>query len=188
MSVHTTQWLLFGHLIGVIVLFGAIVLENITLVAILRARDTDQLRAATTFAPLLSRMFPVAVVLLIGFGLGMVGQSDEFEFGQAWIDLSFGLLIVLAIAGPTVQGRRTDAITAAAREGSGPPSADLVARVNDPVLRVATLVSTWLALGIVFLMTRQPDWTGAWVALVVFGVIGLVASLLVARLGPRLEH
>jgi uncharacterized membrane protein len=182
---HTQQWLLFGHLIGVVVLFGAIMLENVTVIAILRARDTEQMRSATTFARLLHGLFPVAVVLLLGFGIGMVAQADYFKFGEAWIDLSLGLLIVLAIAGPTVQGRRIDAIADAAREGSGPLNADLAARVADPVLSVATFVSTWLALGIVFLMTRRPGWTGAWLAVVVFGAIGLVESVVVGRLGAR---
>src|SRR2546423_13183237 len=156
---RTQQWLLFGHLIGVIILFGAVLLENLILIYALRPRTVEQLRAATTFAPLLSRLFPVAVLLLFGFGIGLVAQSDEFKFGEGWIDISLGLLILLAVAGPTVQGRLVDKLTeAAAHAGSGAVPPDLAAQVRDPLLRTSMLVSGWLAIGIVFLMAPQPDW------------------------------
>src|SRR4051794_10097336 len=139
------QWLLFGHLIGVLALFSAIALENAILVFMLRARTVEELRGATTFTPLLPRLFPVAVVLIVGFGLGLVGHSDEFKFGQAWIDLSLGLVIVLAIMGPTVQGRRNDHIAADARTAqAGPIPAPLAAKVQDPVLRIGVCLSSWL--------------------------------------------
>ena len=180
---RTQQWLLFGHLIGVIILFGAIALENVILIFALRARSFEELRAATTFAPLLSRLFPVAVVLLMGFGIGMVAQSDEFKFGDGWIDLSLGVLILLAIVGPTVQGRLTDKLAEAARHGGdGPLTSAVAAQVKDPVLRTSMLTSSWLAIGILFLMARQPDWAGSWVTVVVFGCIRLGASLVIGRL------
>src|SRR3954462_14893847 len=72
MLMRGDEWLLFGHLIGVIVLFGAVAIENATLVSVLRARTVDDLRGATTFVPLLSRLFPIAVVLILGFGIGLV--------------------------------------------------------------------------------------------------------------------
>jgi uncharacterized membrane protein len=179
------QWLLFGHLVGVIVLFGAIALENGTLFFMLRSRTVEDLRGATTFARLLGRIFPVAVVLILGFGIGLVAHSHEFKFGEAWIDLGLGLLIVLTIVGPTVQGRRVEHIHAAVRAAPpGPLTADLVQKVRDPIMRTAMVVSTWLAIGIVFLMTRQPDWTGAWLTVVVFGLIGVGESMMLSRLGP----
>jgi hypothetical protein len=182
------QWLLFGHLVGVLVLFSAIALENVILVFLLRARTVEGLRSATTFAPLLSRLFPIGVVLILGFGIGLVAHSDEFKFGQAWIDLGLGLLILLAIVGPTVQGRRTDHITAEARSAAdGPVPAPLSAKVHDPVLRTAIFVSSWLAFGIVFLMTRQPDWAGSWITVVVFGLIGVSESLIVGRVTEPVE-
>ncbi|MFL6239991.1 MAG: hypothetical protein ACJ735_10935 [Actinomycetes bacterium] len=181
---RTDQWLLFGHLVGVIVLFGAVAVENISLIAILRARTTQDLRAATTFTPLLPRMFPAAVVLLLAFGVGLVAHSDEFKFGEAWIDLGFGVLILLAVIGPTVHGRRIDRIRTEARTApDGPVPVELMTRVQDPVMRTSALVSTWLAIGIVLLMTRQPDWAGAWIVVVVFGLIGLSESMMLSRLG-----
>lgn len=179
------QWLLFGHLLGVVVLFGAIAIENVTLVYTLRARTTEELRAATTFAPLLHGMFPAGAALLLGFGVAMVARSDQYKFGDAWIDLALGLLVVLAATGPLVQGRRTDAVAERARAApAGPVPAELAARVRDPVLRTSSIVSSWLALGIVALMARKPDWTGAWLIVVAFGLIGVGASLVVGQVRP----
>jgi hypothetical protein len=53
------------------------------------------------------------------------------------------------------------------------------------VLRTSALVSSWLAIGILFLMARQPDWTGSWLTVGVFGIIGLGASMIVGQLQPR---
>ena len=185
---RTQQWLLFGHVIGVIILFGAILLENLILIYALRARSYEQLRGATTFVPLLHRLFPAGALLILGFGIGMVAQSDAFKFGQAWIDLSLGLLILLAILGPTVQGRRIDTFSEAAQHGrSGPLTPELLAQVRDPVLRMATVGSTWLAVGILFLMARQPDWPGGWITVVVFGLVGIGVALALGRLGPASE-
>jgi uncharacterized membrane protein len=192
--VRADQWLLFGHLVGVLTLFAAIALENVILVYLLRARTVEELRSATTFAPLLPRMFPIGVVLIVGFGIGLVAHSDEFRFGQAWIDLAFGLVIVLAVMSPTVHGRRTDRITADARSTSeGPIPEALAAKVRDPVLRTGVFVSSWLAFSIVLLMARQPDWPGSWIIIVVFGLIGVSESLIVGRMttpvaaGPTLH-
>src|SRR4051812_22830792 len=152
-AMRTDQWLLFGHLVGVLILFGAIVLENLTLIFMLRARSVDELRAATVFAPLLHVLFPVGAVLILGFGVGLVAHSDEFKFGDAFVDLGLALLIVLAVAGPTIQGRRTDRVADMARSApAGPIPAEVASLVRDPVLRTAVFVSSWIALGIVFLM------------------------------------
>jgi len=180
--VRADQWLLFGHLIGVLTLFVAIALENLILVFTLRARTVEQLRSATIFEPLLPRLFPIGVVLILGFGIGLVAHSGEFKFGQAWIDLALGLVIVLTIMGPTVQGRRNDHIRAEARTApNGPIPAGLAAKVRDPVLRTSVCISSWLAFSLVFLMARQPDWAGSWLTIVVFGLIGVSQSLVVSR-------
>jgi uncharacterized membrane protein len=173
-------------LIGVLVLFGAIALENLTLLSVLRSRTVEDLRAATTFAKVLGRMFPVAVILILGFGVGLVAHSDEVKFGDAWIDLGLGLLILLTIVGPTVQGRRVERIhdEVRAAPSGGPLPADLVTKVRDPIMRAGMVMSTWLAIGIVFLMTRQPDWGGAWLTVVVFGLIGLGETMMLSRLAP----
>lgn len=181
---HTQQWLLFGHLIGVVMLFGAIALGVTSLVGVVRAGTIEQVRAATYFEPVLPRLFPASVVVILVFGFWMVGDSDEFKFGQAWIDLSLGLVIVLSVVGATVQGRRMAAIREAAADASGPLTADLAARINDPVLRTATLVSVALAVDILFLMSRQPGWVGAWVSVAVAAVAGVVAAGLLTRFSP----
>src|SRR3954466_4541351 len=171
---------------GVLLLFGAIALENVTLFAMLRSRTVEDLRAATTFARLLGRMFPVAVVLILGFGIGLVAHSDEFEWGEAWIDLGFGVLILLTIVGPTVQGRRVEHIYAEARAAQpGPLTGELTNKVRDPVMRTGMVLSTWLAIGIVLLMTRQPDWAGAWLTVAVFALIGIGEAMILSGVGAR---
>jgi len=179
------QWLLFFHLVGVVLLFGAIAVELLSLVATVRASTVEQVRAATVFEPVLPVLFPVSVVLIVVFGLWMVGKSDEFKFGFAWIDLALGLVIVLTVMGPTVQGRRMQAIREAARTGSGPLTAELAERINDPVLRFATTISAALAMSIVFLMAKQPGWGGSWTAVIVFGLVGVLASVLLTRFVPK---
>jgi uncharacterized membrane protein len=182
--VRADQWLLFGHLIGVLLLFGAIALENVTLFFMLRSRTVEELRAATTFARLLGRMFPIAVVLILGFGIGLVGHSDEFKWGEAWIDLGLGLLILLTIVGPTVQGRRVEHIYDEARAAQpGRLTAELSNKVRDPIMRAGMVISTWLAIGIVLLMTRQPDWAGAWLTVAVFALVGIGETMMLSRVG-----
>jgi uncharacterized membrane protein len=111
----------------------------------------------------------------------MVAHDHEIKFGQGWVDLSLGLVILLTIVGAAVASPRTDKIVEAARGGSGPVPPDLAAQVNHPVLRLSTLVPTWLAIGILFLMARQPGWAGSWLTVVVAGLIGLAEAVLVGR-------
>jgi hypothetical protein len=116
-------------------------------------------------------------VLILASGLYMTFTA--WGWGQAWIDLSLGVLIVLGVLGPAINGRRLQAIhlaVEAAPDGEVPAS--LQQRISDPVLRAYALIPGFLLLGVVGLMTLKPDWIGSGVVLAVAFVASLIAGQL----------
>ena len=180
------SWYLFFHLVGVAMLFAAIGIEIAVLFGVLRAASIEQVRAATYFEPILPKLFPISAGVLLVFGMLLVSKykHDSADFGEPYVDLGLGLLVLLAILGAGVQGRRMEAIHEAAQEGSGALTVDLAARINDPVLRFSTLISVAVAVDIVWLMTKKPEWGAAWLSLVIAVAVGAALAALVSQFIP----
>jgi hypothetical protein len=85
----------------------------------------------------------------------------------------------MSVVGPTVNGRRLEAIGRAAfsaAPGAIPP--DLVRQIHDPLLLASIHTSAALGFGVVFLKTTRPDLAGALAALAVAAAMGLMSTRL----------
>jgi uncharacterized membrane protein len=174
--------LLFIHLVGVAVLFGALSIEVFALVNLGRAGTVEDVRTATHLVRYIPILMPVATVLLVGSGVWMVLISDRSSFTTGWVAVSVVLTVLLAAAGPAVQGRRTSRVVALAAAADSRPG-ELLAATRDATMHVAGWISTAEAFALLYLMTVKPSLVGSLVAVVVAAVLGIAIAALARR--PR---
>jgi hypothetical protein len=175
----------FLHIVGALGLFAALGLEWATLFNLRRATTPGQAREwARLFAALRRVGGPAAGTLLVtGIYMSLARWGQ-----QPWIALGMAGLILIAVLGATLTGRRAAAIGRALASETTSVSADLERRLRDPVLLASAWVRTALALGIVFIMSVKPGGPGALTALGVALVLGLAAgSTAWGRAGQRRE-
>jgi uncharacterized membrane protein len=107
-SIATTlyDWLLFLHILAAMVWLGGVVALTALASLILRAREPD---GVARFVGSLRVIGPLvlapAVVVLLGLGVGLVLDSDAWEFGQTWIVVALVLFAAAFAIGAAFQSR-----------------------------------------------------------------------------------
>jgi len=164
----------FLHIVGALGLFAALGLEWASLLNLRRASAVGQAREwARMLASLRAVGAPAALTLLV---TGIYLTATRWG-GQGWIGAGLGGLVLIAVLGATLTGRRAGAIVRAVAAEAGAVSPPLSDRLRDPVLLVSAWVRTALALGIVFVMSTKPSGAGALTAMGVALGLGLAAGL-----------
>jgi hypothetical protein len=180
-SVSVYSISLFLHIVGALGLFAALGLEWAGLSNLRRATEAGQVRewvrllAAPRFVG-----GPAALTILVtGIYMGATRWG-----AQGWIVVGLAGMVVIAVLGAAITGRRAGAIARALPAEDGPISTTLSQRLHDPVLARSLWVRMALFLGIVFVMTTEPSTAGALASMGLALVGGLAASL-PARAGGR---
>ena len=122
------------HIVGVIGLFIALSLELVVVSRLRAAKTTTQVHEWLTLSRVIDLVLPVSAVFILISGL--VLTFSGWGWGHAWIELSLGLLVLLGILGPVINGPRMKAIHVAAQAapvGEIPPALRKV--ISHPVLR-----------------------------------------------------
>ena len=152
MSRH--DWLLLIHVAGAFsVLAGALLAVVLNRAALRRSRPSE--------VALLLGLIRVAVVLIsigmlvtLGFGLWLV-QDTAYRFGDGWIDAALVLWVAALVLG-AVGGRRDRRTRELAERLGDEPSAELNARLRDPVSRALSYGSGGAVVAILVLMIWKP--------------------------------
>jgi uncharacterized membrane protein len=138
----------------------------------------------------LKKALPAAAALVLISGLSMVLLT--WGWMQAWIDSALAVLVLLAVAGPIVTGRRVTRIRRASATGeqAGEDLPDaIVPLLGDPVLLGYAAIPLVMGLAIVALMVFKPDWIACAELLVGALVIGLgVGQVAVRRRRRSPQH
>jgi hypothetical protein len=176
---------LFLHVVGALLLFTAVSLEGIGLRQVRRASTPEQVRDAAGIAGLARTVGPASLVGIALPGLYMTATS----WGWApWILVGLVSWLLVGVSG-AVNGIRLASIGRAAPAGGQPLSAELSARIGDPLLVTLWLMRAAIVLALVYLMTVKPGVVEALLAVVAAAAVGLVASLPTwRRAGPRTAH
>jgi uncharacterized membrane protein len=115
------DWLLLGHILAAMVWIGGITVLGAFAARILRSDDPS---ATGGFLASLRTIGPVvlapAPVLLVAFGLWLVGESDAWDFGQLWVQIAIGLFAAAFLVGAAHQSRAAIAAERAAARGDAP--------------------------------------------------------------------
>ncbi|HKB92959.1 MAG TPA: hypothetical protein VKC62_01810 [Gaiellaceae bacterium] len=182
---NTYHAVLYLHLLFLLTGVSAGAIEAVCL---FRLRAAETLTDAAPWGQLagqLEKVFPVAIVGLFASGAYMT--SDVWTWSTSWILLPIVGLVVLALQGPLVAGRRGHAVKEAlAANGPGPLGREARAMTRDTALWAAAFANEGLVLGIVWVMTEKPGWAGGIAALVVGYAAGVAASLRFTR-APAVE-
>jgi len=170
--------ILFLHLLGALILFGALALEWICLRNLRRAATLEELRSWTGAAALLPRFHAFSGPLILFPGAYLATKMQVWP--QGWISMALLGVVVMLVLGMGVSGRRVRGIIKASRQENAVLS-DLVSRVEAPVLRYSFWLRIALGLGIVLLMgSKSPMGISA----AVMGV-AVAAGLAAAAMGPQ---
>jgi hypothetical protein len=177
---------LFFHIVGVIGLFISMSLELAIVFRLRAAQTTAQIHEWMAINRAIEKILPISALLILVSGLTML--FTVWGWGQAWIDLSLGLLIVVGVLGAVINAPRIKAIQKAVEAApAGPVPASLQKLISDPVLRAYALIPGFMALGAVSLMTLKLDWIGSAVVIIIALIVGIVAGqlLLPRRTSPK---
>ncbi|HET8911607.1 MAG TPA: hypothetical protein VFN23_09110 [Ktedonobacteraceae bacterium] len=177
-------FILLLHIVGVIGLFIALSLEFAVVSRVRAAKTTTQVHEWLT----LSRVIDVGLPVAAGFILisGLVLTLTAWGWGHAWIELSLGLLVLLGILGPVINGPRMKAIRIAAQAAPvGEISPALREAISNPVLRAYMPIPVLAALGAVIMMVLKLDWLGSGLVIALVLIGGLIFAF--GRKGESIE-
>jgi hypothetical protein len=179
--------LLFLHIVGALGIFASLAIEQAALLNLRRASTTAQAREWLSLLRALQRLTGSSALILLLTGIYMMVTRWSH---QAWAGLGLVGMIVMALIGAVVTGRRMRTIGQAvfADDVGGLLPSTVRERLNAPALRLSAWARLGLALGIVFNMSVKPGPLGAVAALVVATALGALAAQVVggsSRTIPR---
>jgi hypothetical protein len=164
----------FLHVVGALGLCAALGLEWAGLFNLRRATEVGQVREWMRLlgAP---RFLggPAALIILVS---GIYMTSTRWG-PQGWIIVALLGMVLIAVLGAALGGRRAGAIVRTLPSENGPISPALARQLHDPVLTLSIRLRVALFLGIIFLMSIRPSTAGALAAMGVAGLTGLAAAV-----------
>jgi hypothetical protein len=171
----TYHVVLYVHFVSLVLGFGA---AGVVGICLFRLRAAQTLADAIPFGTLASqteRVFPVAVVGL--FATGAYMTSDVWTWNTPWIKVSIVGLVIVALQGPLLAGRRAHVLKQALQE-NGPGALGEPARkmTRDPILWIVTFANPAIVLGIAWNMTEKPGTAGAIAAVVIAYAVGAAVA------------
>jgi hypothetical protein len=166
---------LFLHLLGAVALFIGYGIEWTASSLFRNASSIEQVRSWL-------RVFKVSPPLT-GVGLGVVLLSGGYlaslsgAMKQGWIPATLIAIFFALALGFGLILPRMQRIRAALPPGNDPVSAQLRARLSDPVLLTAIRVRVLLLTGIVFLMAAKISFVLSLVAIAIAVALGIIFSI-----------
>ena len=168
---------LLFHQLGTLGLFFAIGLDWLSTTHLRRVQTIELARLWATVMQPLALIYAVSEVFLLTTGIFLV--QTAWGWSHAWIDLSLGATLALAVIGTAVGGSRLQAIRRhLASLPGGPLPASLEHQTRDPVLLICVRTLALLSFGIVVLMVVKPaSWWSCIGVLLGAVLLGLIAAV-----------
>ena len=135
--------ILYLHIVGAITLFSGLIAALVAMLRMERASGETRSELAS-MARAMSVMATGGGGLALLFGLYMVFTESEYNFGDAWIDNSLALMLIMLPVIYLVMVPRLRAVA----DGGGVTS--------DPVLWITATAMLGASFGIEYLMVAKP--------------------------------
>jgi hypothetical protein len=178
----TYRTVLFLHLIFLMLGFAAAAVVGVCL---FRLRAAETLADAAPWGMLAGkteRVFPVAIIGL--FATGAYLTSDLWTWDTRWIDVSIAALVILAVQGPVIAGRRAKALEHALQANGPGPLGDAARRMTrDPALWMITFANPGIVLGVMWNMTQKPGTVEAIAAVAIGYAVGAALAFPFTKVG-----
>lgn len=168
----TIQIVRLIHIFGALGLFVVIGSEWVIHRMLAGAKTTGEIQRVMPSLILAKLTGPFSMVFIVLPGIYLTSQTQAWR--EPWIHLALTAVVVMAVLGGAVSGRRLGAIGKEAAGDDRAVPAELAQRIHDPVLWNSFAVRTIMVLGVVALMTRRPELPGAVGIMVVSVVVGLL--------------
>lgn len=168
----------FIHIVGALGLFIALGIEWLSLRNLRHAINPADVREWTWIVRGIQRLGApsMAATVISGFYMMAVARMHV-----AWLMVSFGTLVVLALLAVTITQRRMTVIWRSLETTTESSIASLRPLLRQPLLWIVTQIRVALALGIVFLMTLKPDLVGALLTIGIAVILGFVLARFTLR-------
>ncbi len=182
---HVTLFgsVLFLHILTAIVAFMMAAVVHAGLPAMARARDVREMRSWAAILHRLEPLFPIAALLLLGFGAWLVHLSDgQIKFSDGWLLTSLITLVVVeAIAGIKLAPKAKLTVRLVEEAADGPVP-DVVRQAGlDPWIWYPSHIATFGFAAVVYLMAAKPS--GAWSPVIV--IVGVLIGVVATRIQLR---
>jgi hypothetical protein len=163
---------LFVHVLSALALFVALALEGTVLIRVRSSRSIEQARVSVHA---FQRLRVIAIPAFLGVLAGGLYLASRYGSGTIWIPLSLAGTLLMMLVGGFITGRRMARFQRllSSIDDSAPLDA-ITSQVTDPALILSYGFRVGLAVGIVFLMTTQPEWPLSLAALVIASTAGVV--------------
>jgi uncharacterized membrane protein len=152
------DWLLFLHMTGAFLFLGAAVVAVVLNVAALRRnRQPSEIALLLRLIAQTTVGFIVGLLLLLVFGLWLVHEAG-YGYGDGWIVAALVLFVLSNVFGAVGGERAKPARELAERlaaEGDE-PSAELKARLRDPIVLFLDYGAALLGVAVLVLMIWKP--------------------------------
>lgn len=176
----TYHVVLYLHFLSLFIGFGAATIIVVCLFHLRAARTVADAAPWGMLAGNTEKVFPVAILGL--FGTGAYMTSDVWTWSTRWIDVGIVVLVLLAVQGAGIAGRRAHMLKHALMEnGSGPLGEKARRLACDPTLWIISFANPGMVLGMVWNMTEKPGLGGAIAAVAGGYAVGAALALWFAR-------
>jgi uncharacterized membrane protein len=109
------DWLLFLHVLAAMIWVGGGVVLAVIAAGVLRDPDAGAIARFTGSLRLVGPLtLAPATVAVLGLGIGLVVDSDAWDFGQRWVQFGLGLFTGAFLIGALYQSRAALAASRAA--------------------------------------------------------------------------
>ena len=171
---------LFVHLLGVVMLVGAV---TTTIIASLRAQTAatvGEVRSLTAVTRKIDLVIGPATLLILAPGLYMVGKHGDdgsIRWSSGWVDVAIVIFLVMSVLGPTIEnGHAKKVLSAAEGYADGPVPADLDSLRREPLATYVALFGASQIVAFLYLMTNKPSLVGSIAACAVGAAVSVVVA------------
>ena len=161
---------LFLHVTGALMLFASMVIEWLSIINIRKASIPENIKTSIFNYSKLAVIGPISILLILIPGIYMMAVVWK---NASWIIIAFIGMILLAIIGGAVTGRKMKAINKIVSDENN-VSGELRSLLNNNSLILSLKIRTAVFLGIIYLMTVKPSLTGSIVTLIVSVFLGYI--------------
>jgi hypothetical protein len=164
---------LFLHLLALLAAIAASSIVHVSMAKLRAARTGGEGLQWLGLAHAFSRVFPLALAVLVGTGAWMV--HGRWSWSAGFVVAGLAGAAFLAVAGGVVEGGRARKLTAALARDPGAPLDHASSLVRDPVLWSVSWGNTGVALAVVLTMVAKPSLAASFAML----AVGLAAGCMV---------
>ena len=180
---------LFLHLVGVVLLVGAVTITVVAMLRVQTAASVAELRSLTAATKRTEIALAPAMLLIIGAGLYMVYLHDGIPWNAGWVWTSLAVTVILIVIGNTAEARDTKRLNGAIASASDErPNAELrqIQLASRPIYIVFFGASQVVAL--LYLMTNKPDLAASLATCVIAALASAIAASIRMRSVRRTQR